>query len=103
VRDTHDAFHITFSVFAGKVRIFSEIVTLPRRKSMEQLSMEIIGTGGKCEIFPRALYNIYTVCSMLLVRRFSFAKFLFINDGENKTAGLKRNKGKYARGGSLTV
>jgi hypothetical protein len=70
---------------------------------MEQLSMEIIATGGKCENFPRAVYNTYTVCSMLLVRRFSLAKFVVISDGENKTAGLKRNKGKYAGGLSSTV
>jgi hypothetical protein len=41
---------------------------------------------------------------MLLVLRLSLAKFVVINDGENKMAGGKRNKGKYAGGGgSVTV
>jgi len=56
---------------------------------MEGLSVEIIATGGKCENFPPVLYNTYTACSMLFVRRLSLAKFVVINAGENKMAGLK--------------
>jgi hypothetical protein len=59
---------------------------------MVGLSTELIATSGKCENFPRVLYNTYTACSMLFVRRLSLAKFVAINDGENKMAGLKRLK-----------